>query len=128
MRRIRDAQEANKKRLGGTNRGVRGHILSNTGSVSNLAVQLVLVDAVGGCGLADVAGTAGEHELVGDAVLFGVEQVRAMRGLVRDTVQAGHQIKGLTTRDRSGSEFGQRASNRHRQRESGWQTLWVRCE
>lgn len=81
-----DAQEAKKQGLGKTNRGVRGNILSNAGSVSNLAVQLVLVDAVGGCGLADVAGTAGEHELVGDAILLGVEQVGAMRKLVEDTV------------------------------------------
>lgn len=76
-----DAKEA-KNGLGGTNRGVRGNILGDTGSISNLAVEFVLVDAVGGGGLADVAGAAGEHELVGDAVLLGVEQVRAMTWLV----------------------------------------------
>lgn len=76
-----DAKEA-KNGLGGTNRGVRGNILSDTGSVSNLAVELVLVDAMGGGGLADMAGAAGEHELVGDAVLLGVEQVGAMTGSV----------------------------------------------
>jgi hypothetical protein len=76
-----DAKEA-KNGLGGTNRGVRGNILGDTSSITNLAVEFVLIDAVGGCGLADVAGTAGEHELICDAVLLGVEKVGAMTRLV----------------------------------------------
>lgn len=74
----RNVQEEAKDGLRETNRGVRGNILSDTSSISNLAVELVLVDAVGGSGLADVTGAAGEHELVGDAVLLGVEQVGAI--------------------------------------------------
>lgn len=46
-----------------------------------------------------------------------------MTWLVQATGQATDGMKGLTTRDRSGSESDRRASNRHRQKESGWQTL-----
>lgn len=62
-----------------TNRGVRTDVCGDTGGIADLAVQLVLVDAVGGGFLADVAGAAGEHEFVGGAVLLGVEQVRTRR-------------------------------------------------
>lgn len=70
-----------KSREGGvaweTNRRVRADILRDTGSVAHLTVEFVLVDAVGAGGLADVAGAAGEHQLIGSTILFGVEQVGA---------------------------------------------------
>ena len=46
-----------------------------------------------------------------------------MTWLVQATVQGTDGTKRLTTRDRNGSESDRRASNRHRQKESGWQTL-----
>lgn len=69
-----------KKTWVGTNRGVRADILSNPRSVADLTVERVLVNAVGRSRLADVAGTAGEHELAGNAVFLGVEQVGARFG------------------------------------------------
>lgn len=70
-----------RKRTWETNRGVGADILSNTRSVADLTVELVLVDAVGSGRFADVAGAAGEHELVGNAVFLGVEQVGAALGI-----------------------------------------------
>lgn len=66
-----------KRKSWETNRGVGANILSDPGSVADLAVELVLVDAVGASGFADVAGAAGKHELVGDTVFLGVEQIGA---------------------------------------------------
>lgn len=42
-----------------------------------MAVELVLIDTVGTGRFTDMAGAAGEHELVGGAVLLGVKQVGA---------------------------------------------------
>lgn len=61
-----------KKKTWETNRRVGADILSNPRSVADLTVELVLVDAVGSGRFADVAGAAGEHELVGNAVFLGV--------------------------------------------------------
>lgn len=58
-----------------TNRRIRSHILSHTRSVSHLAVELVLVDAVRSSRFADVAGSTGKHQTVVNAVFFGVKQV-----------------------------------------------------
>jgi hypothetical protein len=55
-----------------TNRGVGAHILGDTGGITNLAVELILVDTVGAGGFTDMAGAASEHELVGGTVLLGV--------------------------------------------------------
>lgn len=41
-------------------------------------MEVVLVDTVGGGRLADMAGPAGEHQLVVDPILLGVEQVGAL--------------------------------------------------
>ena len=60
---------------GETNRRVISDILCHTGGVADLAAEFVLVDAVGGRGLADMAGSACEHEAVVDAVFFRVKQV-----------------------------------------------------
>lgn len=46
-----------------------------------------------------------------------------MTWLVQATVQGADETKRLTTRDRNGSESDRWASNRHRQKESDWQTL-----
>lgn len=58
-----------------TNRGVGANILSDAGSVTDLTVELVLVHTVGSGGFTDMAGAAGEHQLIGDAVFLGVEKV-----------------------------------------------------
>ena len=58
-----------------TNRRIRSDILGHTSGISDLSAELVLVNAVGGCGLADMAGSAGEHQPVVDAVFLRVEQV-----------------------------------------------------
>lgn len=75
----RDAHQTGEEELGATNRGIRGHVLGHTGGVSDLAVELVLIDTVRGGRLADVAGAASEHQLIGNAILLGIEQVGAMR-------------------------------------------------
>lgn len=58
-----------------TNRRIRSDILGHTSGISDLSAELVLVNAIGGCGLADMAGSAGEHQPVVDAVFLRVEQV-----------------------------------------------------
>lgn len=58
-----------------TNRRIRSHILSDTGSVSHLTIQLVLIDTIRGSGFADLARSTGKHELVGVAVFFRIKQV-----------------------------------------------------
>lgn len=75
----RDTAEKAKTRQDSreTNRGVGTDVRSDTSGVANLAVQFVLVDAVGCRVLADVTGAAGEFKSVGFAVLLGVEKVRA---------------------------------------------------
>lgn len=60
-----------------TNRWIRCHVLSDTGSVSDLVVEFVLVDTIRGRGLADLAGSAGEHQRVVDAVFLWIEKVGA---------------------------------------------------
>lgn len=60
-----------------TNRRIRSHILSDTRSISHLAVQPVLVDAIRTGRFADVAGAAGKHQAVVDTVFLWVQQVRA---------------------------------------------------
>lgn len=59
-------------------RGVGANILSDAGSVTDLTVELVLVHTVGSGGFTDMAGAAGEHQLIGDAVFLGVEKVGAL--------------------------------------------------
>lgn len=61
-----------------TNRRIRSHILSDTRSISHLAVQPVLVDTIRTGRFADVAGAAGKQQAVVDTVLLGVQQVRAV--------------------------------------------------
>lgn len=63
--------------VGSWERRIRSHILSHTSSITNLAMEVVLVDTVGRGRLAHMAGAAGEHQLVIDAVLLGVEKVGA---------------------------------------------------
>ena len=67
-----------------TNRRIRSHILSHTRSVSHLTVQLVLVNAVRSGLLADVAGSAREHQTVVDTVFFWIKQVGAVKNLLVD--------------------------------------------
>lgn len=64
---------------GVTNRRVLGHVLDVAGSLGDLLLEGVAVDAGGGGRLAVLAGTAGEHEHVAGGVLFGVEHVGAGR-------------------------------------------------
>lgn len=61
-----------------TNRRIRSHILSDTRSISHLAVQLVLVDAVRTGRFADVAGATCKHQAVVDTVFLRVQQVRTV--------------------------------------------------
>jgi hypothetical protein len=61
-----------------TNRWIRSHILSNTGGVTDLAMEVVLINTVRGCGLADMAGTARKHQLIVGSILLGVQQVGAI--------------------------------------------------
>lgn len=64
--------------FGATNRGIQSDVLSDTSSVTDLALQHVTVNAVGG-GLDGVlAGTAGVHELASILVLLGVQHVGAL--------------------------------------------------
>ena len=58
-----------------TNRRVRSHILSHTGSIPHLAVQLVLIDTVGSGRFRYVTSSTGKHEPVGIAVFFRIEKV-----------------------------------------------------
>ena len=62
-----------------TNRRIRSDILSHTGGISDLSAEFVLVDAIGGGRLADVARAAGEHQAIIDAIFLRVQQVRAMQ-------------------------------------------------
>lgn len=64
--------------FGATNRRIQSDILSDTSSVTDLALQHVTVDAIG-CGFDGVlAGTAGVHELAGVLVLLGIQHVGAL--------------------------------------------------
>lgn len=67
-----------------TNRRIRSHILSHTRSISHLTVQPVLVNAVRSGLLADVAGSAREHQTVVDTVFFWIKQVGAVKNLLVD--------------------------------------------
>lgn len=62
-----------------TNRGIRRHILSDTGSIADLAMEMVLINTVRRSRLADMASAAGEHQLVVDTILLRVEQVGAIK-------------------------------------------------
>jgi hypothetical protein len=90
-----------------TNRRVRSNVLSHARGISNLTVQVVLVDTVGGCRLANVTGAAGVQQLVVDAILLGVQEVGtgdtlAMCSLDDLTMALGGDFKEQhTTRDKT---------------------------
>lgn len=77
--------EGAKSREGGvareTNRRVGADILRDTSSVAHLAVEFVLVDAVRAGRFTDVAGAAGEHQLIGGTILLGIKQVGAKKNV-----------------------------------------------
>lgn len=70
--------------LGVTNRRILSDVFDVAGSLGDLFLERVAVDACGGRGLAVLARAAGEHEKVTCGVFFGVEHVRAVNMLVRE--------------------------------------------
>lgn len=64
---------ATQETYGKTNRGIGAHILRYTSCFTNLAVELVLKDTVGGRGLIDMASPAGKNERIRRSVFFWVE-------------------------------------------------------
>lgn len=58
-------------------------------------MEMVLVDTVRGGRLADMAGTAREHQSVVDAIFLGVEQV----GAVEKSVRCPRMCKGSHRND-----------------------------
>lgn len=64
--------------FGATNRGIQSDVLSDTSSITDLALQHVTVNTVGGGFDGVLAGTAGVHELAGVLVLLRVQHVGAL--------------------------------------------------
>ena len=132
------AKAVDKGKSWETNRGVGAHILGDTGGITDLAVELVLVDTVGTGRFADMAGAAGEHELVGGAVLLGIKQVGAKQFVNTRSFGSfcpfGRKLipsrgsSRLTTRGRIGSESDRPAWCHHQQLERDWQTLFEKSD
>lgn len=91
-------------------RWIRCHVLSDTGSVSDLVVEFVLVDTIRGRGLADLAGSAGEHQRVVDAVFLWIEKVGAFTAESEvDVVDFLFLLRNATGRRRTGGHLDNRS-------------------
>lgn len=103
-----------------TNRRIGSNVLGHTGSIADLSVQFVLVDAVGASGFSDVAGATGEHKAVVGAVFLGVEQVGARNKDTEISTSSSHETgtgkEIFTIRDRNGSEPVRQACCRQQQK------------